>query len=153
MWAIRLYATIGAVRQMDILLLVLMRWMLGIIKRRGAEVKALSWVTFDCPVWECHIPDGDVNCGPLLGARRWCLQVESMVIKNPSAIMAKLWGPNSDALVAYQVCYPFGFDCKIMAMYMLKRWIQSTLCRIRGTLLCAVADLGFSKGFFWFCKV
>ena len=69
-WAIRLYTTIGAVRQIDILLLVLMRWMLGIIKRSGAEVKALSWMTFNCPVCECHIPDGDVNCGPLLGARR-----------------------------------------------------------------------------------
>ena len=67
-----------------------MRWTLGIIKRSGAEVKTLSWVTFDCPVWEFHIPDGDVNCGPLLGVRSRRLQIESTVVENPPAIMAKL---------------------------------------------------------------
>ena len=113
-----------------------MRWSLGIIMRSGVEVKTLTWVTFDCPIWECHISDGDINYGPLPGARSRRLQMESTVVKNPSAIMATLWGPNNDALVSYQICYPLWVWLWDFGYVSAEAWIQSTISRISRTLLC-----------------
>ena len=54
------------------------------------NVESLSLVTFDCSVWECHVPDGNVNCGPFSGATSRCFEAEAAVVKNPFAFMAEL---------------------------------------------------------------
>ena len=88
------------------------KWSLRVIEGRWVNVGALSLVPSDCPVWECCVPDGDVNYRPLFGAGSRCFEAKAAVIQDPLSLMAELRSPNYNVLIADQVSDAFWFTAR-----------------------------------------
>ena len=69
------------------------KWSLRVIEGRWVNVGVLSLAPSDCPVWECCVPDGDVNYRPLFGAGSRCFEAKAAVIQDPLSLMAELRSP------------------------------------------------------------